>query len=38
MTRKRGAMRRGMNEMMIDLLVTLVIVIALGWIVRDGVQ
>lgn len=34
--RKRGAMRRAMNEMVIDLLVTLVIVIALAGILRDG--
>lgn len=29
-------MRRAMNEMVIDLLVTLGIVISLGWILRDG--
>ena len=29
-------MRRAMNEMVIDLLVTLVIVIALAGILRDG--
>lgn len=36
MTRKRSAMRRAMNERLIDLLVTLCIVIALAGILRDG--